>query len=121
MKKLSGIVLFVVLILSAHTALAMSGHDLAEGMKSYLKAEKDYTPADFFLAGNYLGYVQGVVEATISDYSLPVELTPDDLCRVVARYLEKHPDQWKAPASDLVRDAIRKAYPKYIIRQKKIE
>ncbi len=121
MKKLSGIVLFAALILGCHTSFAMTGHDLADGMKSYLKAEKDYTPADFFLAGNFLGYVQGVAEATISDYSLPGDLTPDDVCRVVARYLEKNPDKWKTQASELVREALQKAYPKFIIRQKKYD
>lgn len=120
MKRLSGILLLLsLLILGCQTAWAMNGEDLADGMKSYVKAEKDYTPADFFMAGNYLGYIQGVAEATTADYSFPNTLTPDDLCRVVTRYLEKHPDKWKEPASNLVRQALAQAYPKYIIRTPK--
>jgi hypothetical protein len=118
MKKLLGIVLFAVFILSCHPAFAMSGDDLIDGMRSYLKEEKDYTKADYLLAGNYMGYVQGVAEATVSDYSLPSGVTPEKLYHIVANYLEKHPKRWSEPASRLVRNALLEAFPKYLIRNK---
>jgi hypothetical protein len=118
MKRQLGIVLFAVFVLSCHSAFAMSGGDLIDGMRSYLKAEKDYTKADYLLAGNYMGYVQGVAEATVSDYSLPSEVTPDNLCHIVANYLEKHPKRWSEPAAHLVRSAILEAFPTYLIRNK---
>lgn len=118
MRRLSGIVLFAVFILSCQSALAMSGNELIDGMKSYLKAEKDYTKADYLLAGNYMGYVLGVAEATVDDYSLPSGVTPDAVYRIVASFLEKHPEKWKEPAGPLVRKALQEAYPKYLIRNK---
>ena len=118
MKRLLGIVLFAVIVLSFHSAFAISGNDLIPGMRVYLKADKDYTKADFLLAGNYLGYVQGVVEATTSDYSLPKDITADQMCRIVAKFLEKHPQRWKEPAPNLIRNALQEAYPGYILRGK---
>jgi hypothetical protein len=118
MKKLSGIILFAVLIFYCHSAFSLSGSDLADGMKAYLKAEKDYTKSDYLLAGNYMGYVEGVAEATLADYSLPGTVTPDILFRIVADFLGKHPDRWNEPAVNLVRKALLEAYPKYLIRNK---
>ncbi|NLA42090.1 MAG: hypothetical protein GX874_11945 [Smithella sp.] len=118
MKKLSVALLLIVLVLGGSSAQAMSGHDLADGMKSYLKAEQDYTKADYLLAGNYMGYIQGVAEATVSDYSLPSGVTPDTLYKIVADYLQKNPGKWDKPAALLVRSALLAAYPKYLIRNK---
>jgi|ADurb_Cas_02_Slu_FD_contig_61_96711_length_1810_multi_2_in_0_out_0_3 hypothetical protein len=118
MKKRSVAVLLIVLVLGAYPARAMNGHDLADGMKSYLKAEQDYAAADYLLAGNYMGYIQGVAEATVSDYSLPSGVTPDTLYKIVADYLQKNPEKWDKPASFLVRSALIAAYPKYLIRNK---
>jgi hypothetical protein len=111
-------VLFAVFVLSFHSAFAISGNDLVAGMRVYLKADKDYTKADYLLAGNYLGYVQGVVEATASDYSLPNDITADEMCRIVAKFLERHPQRWKEPAPNLIRNALQEAYPVYILRNK---
>ncbi len=114
MKKLSVIVLLAVLSLCSYSAFAMTGADLVDGMKSYLKSEKNYTKADYLLAGNYLGYVQGVAEATATDYSLPKDITPNKLCHVVANYLEKHPEKMNEQAASIVRAALRasrRTYP----------
>lgn len=116
MKKLSGLLFAAALIFICHSAYALSGNDLADGMKAYLKAEKDYTKADYLLAGNYMGYVEGVAEATLADYSLPGKVTPDQLFRIVADFLAKHPDRWNEPAVNLVRRALQQAYPKYLLR-----
>ncbi|MRR15014.1 MAG: hypothetical protein EG826_01010 [Deltaproteobacteria bacterium] len=118
MKKLSGIVLCAALIFYSQAACALSGNDLAAGMKAYLKAEKDYTKADYLLAGNYMGYVEGVAEATLADYSLPGTVKPEQLFRIVADFLGKNPDRWNEPAVNLVRKALQEAYPKYLIRNK---
>jgi uncharacterized membrane protein (UPF0136 family) len=118
MKKLSVSLLLMVLVLGCPSAQAMNGHDLADGMKSYLKAEQDYANADYLLAGNYMGYIQGVAEATVSDYSLPSGVTPDTLYKIVADYLQKNPGKWDKPAAFLVRSALLAAYPKYLIRNK---
>ncbi len=111
MKRLLGVTLFAVFILNCPSVFAMSGNDLIDGMRSYLKA-------DYLLAGNYMGYVQGVAEATVSDYSLPSVVTPDKLYKIVANFLEKHPEKWSEPASNLVRKALLEAFPKYLIRNK---
>lgn len=118
MKKRLGLVLFAVFVLSCHSAFAMSGHDLIDGMNAYLKEEKDYTKADYFLAGSYLGYVQGAAEATVSDYPVPSGVTPDRLCQIVADYLKNNPKKLDEPAAHLVRKALQGAYPKYLIRNK---
>ncbi len=118
MKRLAGLALFTALIFYCHSAFALSGNDLADGMKAYLKAEKDYTKADYLMAGNYMGYVEGVAEATLSDYSLPGTVTPDTLFRIVADFMGRHPDKWNQPAVNLVRKALQEAYPKYLIRNR---
>lgn len=118
MKKQLGMVLICAMVLGCHSAFAMTGDDLVEGMRSYLKAEKDYTRADYLLSGNYMGYVLGVAEATASDYSLPSGVTPERLYQIVAVYLEKHPKRWNEPAANLVRGALGEAFPKYLIRNK---
>ena len=118
MKKLSGMVLGAVLVLCSHPAFAMTGADLVDGMKSYLKSEKNYTKTDYLLTGNYLGYVQGVAEATASDYSLPKDITPNKLCHIVANYLEKHPEKMNEPAVSIVRAALREAFPVFIIKNR---
>jgi hypothetical protein len=118
MKRPLGIVLFAVLVLSCHSAFAMSGNELVDGMRVYLKADKDSTKADYLLAGNYLGYVQGVAEATASNYSLPNGVTADLLCHIVAKFLEKHPERWSEPASRLVCNALQEAFPGYLLRNK---
>jgi len=118
MKRLLGIVLFAVFVLSFHSTFAMSGNELVDGMRAYLKADKDYTKADYLLAGNYLGYVQGVAEATASDYSLPSGVTADQLCHVVAKFLEKHPERWSEPASRLVCNALQEAFPSFLLRNR---
>ncbi|MDD4357472.1 MAG: Rap1a/Tai family immunity protein [Smithellaceae bacterium] len=118
MKKRSGMVLIALLIFCSHPTFAMTGADLVDGMKSYLKSEKNYTKADYLLAGNYLGYVQGVAEATASDYSLPKDITPDKLCHAVANYLEKHPEKMNEPAASIVRAALREVFPVFIIKNR---
>jgi hypothetical protein len=119
MKKLLGILLFAVFVLSFHSAFAaISGNDLIDGMRVYLKADKDYTKADYLLAGNYLGYVQGVADATASDYSMPDGVTADQLCQIVAKFLEKHPERWNEPAFRLVRIALQEAFPSFLLRNR---
>jgi len=118
MKKISGMVLLAVLFLCSYPAFAMTGADLVDGMKSYLKSEKIYTKADYLLAGNYLGYVQGVADATASDYSLPKDITPNKLCHIVANYLEKHPEKMNEPAASIIRAALREAFPVFIIKNR---
>ena len=51
-KKLSVMMLFAAFVLRSHSGFAMI---IIYGMRSYLKAEKDYTKADYLLAGNYMG------------------------------------------------------------------
>ena len=118
MKRLLGMLLFVVFVFSSNSAFAISGNDLIPGMKVYLKSETDYTKADFLLAGNYLGYVQGVAEATASDYSLPKDITADQMCHIVAKFLEKHPERWNEPAPNLIRNALQEVFPGYILRNR---
>jgi hypothetical protein len=118
MKRLFGILLFALIVFSFNSAFAISGDDLIPGMRVYLESEANYTKADFLLAGNYLGYVQGVVEATASDYSLPKDITADQMCQIIAKFLERHPQRWKEPTTNLIRNAMQEAYPGYILRGK---
>jgi len=118
MKRLLGIVLFTVFVFSFHSAFAISGNDLIPGMRVYLKSETDYTKADFLLVGNYLGYVQGVVGSRCFNNTLPKDITADQMCRIVAKFLEKHPERWNEPAHNLVRNALREAFPSYILRNR---
>ncbi len=59
MKKLLGILLLAVFVLTHHSAYAMNGNELVNNMRENQKTEK----IDAFIAwksGIYLGYVSGV-------------------------------------------------------------
>jgi hypothetical protein len=115
MKRLSGIVLFVVFVLTCHSAYAYfdDWNKLVEGMREFYKAENSDSKTKYYAVGQYAGYVMGVYDATESDYTLPSSgATVKQLCYIVSNFLEKHPERWSEPAARLVSQALRESFPK---------
>jgi len=117
MKKRLGLVLFAVFVLSCHSAFAMSGHDLIDGMNAYLKEEKDYTKAVLFSGQEAIwGMFKAPQRRRFPTTRCPSGVTPDVGCvSIVADYLKNNPKKLDEPAAHLVRKALQGAYPKYFI------
>jgi hypothetical protein len=96
----------------AHADYFVVGNDLVEYMREYEKIERGDTSAMLSLASRYTGYVTGVYDATRFQYSYPPNVTRGQLCAIVAKYLKEHPERWNQPASDLVIEALKQAFPK---------
>jgi hypothetical protein len=96
---------------TAH-AYFMTVNDLIPLMQEYEKAEAKHEGTDYGAAQTFRAYVQGVYDATESDYSTPKNFNSRQLCAVVAKYFKENPKEWNQPAADVVRKALRQAFPK---------
>jgi hypothetical protein len=114
MKRLLGIVLLAVFMLTSHSAYAgfKSGNALVNDMREFYKMGKNDQSINSIMAANYIGYIIGVFDATESEYRSPEDITVGQLCHIVAKFLENNPERWSEPADRLVRQALRKAFPK---------
>jgi hypothetical protein len=113
MKRLLAIVLFSVFVLNYSSAYAnfKTGNDLVNDMREYYKAEQGDPKTNWTADGSYMGYIEGVIDATEYD-SIPSGVKLKQLCYIVANFLEKHPERWNESANVLVCQAIRQAFPK---------
>jgi len=88
-----------------------SGNDLVKYMKAYEKDTEgratDYTEAD-----RYVAFVVGVTDSLEEiEFCLPERPTVQQVCAVVAKYLNAHPETWDQPAFRLVAAALKQAFP----------
>jgi hypothetical protein len=108
--------LLMYVAMSAHEAQAQTafttGNQLVSRMQEYEKNDKEEGSSSYFNSGLFVGFVDGVHDATHSKYSLHRGVTVGQLCAVVSKYLKEHPERWSEPASLLVIDALEKAFPK---------
>lgn len=97
----------------AYAGYFETGSSLMQGWRAHQKimnsqaGEKDYVIAFFFL-----GYVTGVADARGEVLGVPHGITKDQICAIVGRYLENHPDEWNEIGSILVEKALRNAFHK---------
>ncbi len=108
---LASIVLFTPLDLSAQLFFH-DGNNLVRFMREYDKHERGDPSTNNFECGLYAGYVTGAYDAMRSDFNAPEATTINQICSIVGKYLKENPGKWTAPASILIRDALRKAFPK---------
>ena len=88
------------------------GNDLAKLMKEYEKAEAKDPNTNYMEVRHYGGYILGVHDATTSLYGDKGKVTIQQMLSIVAKYLKAHPEKWNGPASDLVVEALKEAFPK---------
>ena len=88
--------------------LWLEGNQLADDWNAYNTDLK--RPA----AGRYMGYVLGVVDAYNGiEFSIPEGTQTRQMCIIVGRWLEEHPETWEKAAVSLVKLALAEKYPKH--------
>jgi hypothetical protein len=88
------------------------GNDLVKLMKEYEKAEAKDPNTNYMEVRHYGGYILGVHDATTILYGDMGGVPIQQILGIVSRYLKTHPDKWNGPASDLVIEALKEAFPK---------
>ena len=114
MRKLIPIVTVFMLILLGsvvHAAFFETGTSLMQGWREHQKVmQSQATQKDYLAASRFIGYVTGVVDAQADNLRTPVGATKDQICAIVGKYLEAHPEEWDQVGSDLVVKALRSAF-----------
>jgi hypothetical protein len=118
------IVIAFVFLLAPLAEAQFTGHDLVDEWKAYQSASSKSSGkrADQVQAADYMGFLQGVWD-TASYYDFTPHgagngMIVHDLCRLVGKYLESHPDRWNEAAVILVMDALSEAFPTFPTRRK---
>jgi hypothetical protein len=62
-------------------------------------------------AGMYVGYIIGVHDATMWNYSINDRITVGQVVEVFSNYLKENPEEWAEPAAFLVLKMLKKAFP----------
>lgn len=114
--KVKIILIGAILAFMSHVAYAnyfVTGSSLMQGWREHQKIINSQAgKKDYLLASRFMGYVTGVADARGEVLSVPVGATIDQLCAIVGRYLENHPDEWNEVGSILVEKALRNAFRK---------
>jgi|ERR1035441_173683 hypothetical protein len=118
--KRNGIIYFLVLAAILASSLPASasayfwktGNDLVKCMREYERKERQEPRANTADASLYLGFVIGVHDGLAGDaFCTPEQTAQGQICAVVARYLNAHPEEWNKPAWLLVATALKQAFP----------
>ena len=100
----------LIVLLPANTAnaYAKEGRSLVHAMKVYNDPRNDLS----FSAGNYVGYVEGIVDSTIgTHYCAPGDVNFEALLDIVSNYINSHPELLKLSAYVIVIEALSEAFP----------
>ncbi len=111
MRKGLIVIIFAFVVIGLIQAQFLSGNDLVEYMRDYeqllQKNLPDLGPTSAG-AGLFIGYVIGVVDATL--HGIPVGTSRQQIGAVVVKYMNNHPELWARPASELVGKAVIEAF-----------
>jgi hypothetical protein len=111
MKKLLFALCVVVMFSTSANAVVLNGNDLVKNWKEYKKLDEGriHNVSD---AGYFMGYVSGIVDAFHSEFLFnpPYGSTVGQLCSVVGKWLDNHPEEWNKPAGELVTKALQSAF-----------
>ena len=109
MKSLIIISALVVLFpASIANAYAKEGRSLVHAMKVYNDPRNNLA----FSAGNYVGYVEGIVDSTIgTHYCAPGDVSFQALLDIVSNYINNHPEISEISAYVIVVEALSEAFP----------
>jgi hypothetical protein len=88
-------------------------NDLIKLMREYEKMVRGEKDVSYDGAGYFVGYVIGVTDVTYSLnlYSLPQNVTQGQICAIVIKYINEHPEEWNHFATNLIINALHKSYP----------
>jgi len=114
-KRASLVIILALLVLcisSDSSAFFEDGNNLVRRLREFEKARAGDPNANYDDATYYMGFVIGVHDATAYNYNTPSQITVGQIWAVVAKYLKDNPEKWSQPASLLVMEALRKAFPK---------
>lgn len=111
-KLILVVVLFtIVLVGPAHATFFETGASLIQGWREHQKIMQSQPgEKNYLLASQFVGYVTGVIDAQAENLRIPVGATKDQVCAIVGKYLEAHPEEWNKVGSDLVVKALRIAF-----------
>jgi hypothetical protein len=114
MKKTQLCVLFALgLFPPLSNAQFFDGQKLYDGLIAYSRAERKAGDIEDVVKASFAnGYIMGVADATsTTQWCPPAGVNPSQLAAVVNKYLTDHPEAWKQSGDDIVRKAIRLAFP----------
>ena len=87
------------------------GSGLVREAAQWEKYSRGERPEDLAGISYFQGYVVGVLDAEGARIKTPEGFTVDQACAIVAKFIRDHPERLNEPGADLVRHAVRKAYP----------
>ena len=103
--------LFVLMMFSECSYALATGNDLAKWMVEYEKSNNDNTK-DIYLEGIYSGYLMGIADTTNSiSWCTPYNVKTGQLFKIVSKYLHNNPEKLHLYADDLVKQALKEAFP----------
>jgi len=113
-KQMSCAVAFFIILLFSSLASAqlINGNTLFERMVEYDKNERGDPDFDQFGCIFYMGYVEGIYDLMVDSFNDPKNVTVGQILSIVGKYLKDNPEKRHLPASFLVMDALRNAFPK---------
>lgn len=128
MRKLVVIAGFAVVVaLSVNTQvpaqnLFQTGKELHDWSLAYQRTENNSARGrDYYSASTYLGYIVGAIDGysyglvqqgVPVPFYVPPQVTMTEICAVIGKYLDDHPQLWSYPAGVIILDAIVTSYPK---------
>ena len=114
--KVKIVLIGAILAFMSHVAYAgyfETGSSLMQGWREYQKITNSQgDKKSFHLASCFMGYVTGVADARREVLGVPGGVTIHQICAIVGRYLENHPDEWNVVGSILVEKALWNAFRK---------
>ena len=107
------VALFMLLSVSLAEAQFMAGYELIQTWEEYKRVDEGRAgEGDPGLGYLYMGYVTGVYDAIGYLLEPPSSVNIGQVCSVVGKYLDAHPERSHEPAFGLVLSALLEAFPK---------
>jgi hypothetical protein len=110
MKRLTLAAMLLCLSSSAF-AYFYDGNTLVTWMREDEKANRGDPNTNYVFAGWYSGYVTGVYDSLGSSLCSGGRASVRQVTAIVEQYMNAHPEEWSAPASELVAKALFRAFP----------
>jgi hypothetical protein len=111
--KMAIVTVFMVLTVSLAQAQFMAGYELVQTWEAYSRIDEGKVrEGDSGLGYLFMGYVTGVYDAIGYLLEPPSTVNIGQICSVVGKYLEAHPERCHEPAFGLVLSALLEAFPK---------
>lgn len=107
------VIAFLIFVSNPVFAYYQSGSELFSGATAYAENKSS------FKADYYMGYVAATIDA-IGDsganyLNIPGNVSLDQACHIVKKYLDDHPDEWNQPATVIIYKSMVKAFPESVV------